>query len=192
MVHSGEGATDPEAEASRIGVRAFRRLGGPQNRGLLVADPPIPGRDERPLPHTGLGVARGLLVRVVVVAEPRVGQRPSASHHPFLDVLAVDLASRHHSAAAVGGRACMAGPALAVGMLDQFVARRGPAGPALALAVEAELIDRRRVDGAEPDTAGSDQDGIAVADLRVPVMSAACATTGRTSAIVASRNFRRI
>ena len=51
------------------------------------------------------GIARGLLVRVVVVARPRVGKRPSARHHPFLDVLAVDLASRHQPAAAVGGRA---------------------------------------------------------------------------------------
>src|ERR1700722_3130803 len=60
----------------------------------------------------------------------------------------------------------MAGPALVVGMLDELVAGGDPAGPALALAVEAELIDGWRVDGAEPDTGGPDQDRIALANLR--------------------------
>src|SRR3984957_5548604 len=147
-------------------MRALRRLGGAQDGGLLVADPPIPRRDERALPHAGLDVARGLLVLVIVVAEPHIGQRPSVSHHPFLDVLAVDFASRHNSPAAVGSLVGVAGPALVVGMLDEFVAGRSPAGPALALAVQAKLIDRRRIDAAETNPAGSDHDGIALANLR--------------------------
>src|SRR6516162_3419814 len=49
------------------------------------------------------------------------------------------------SPAAVGGPE-MTGPALALNMLDQLVARGNAAGPALALGVEAELVDRGRVD----------------------------------------------
>src|ERR1700741_4323410 len=116
-------------------MRTFRRLGGAEDRGLLVADPPIPRRDERALPHAGLGFARGLLVILIVVGEARIGERPAASHQPFLDVLAVDLAARHQPAAAVVSLAGMAGPALVVGMLDEFVARGDAAGPALAFVV---------------------------------------------------------
>src|ERR1700691_5929167 len=90
MVHSGDGATDPEAEASRMAFALSGGLVAPKMVVFLLAAPPIPGRDERALPHAGLGVARGLLVLVIVVAEPHIGQRPAASHHPFLDVLAVD------------------------------------------------------------------------------------------------------
>src|SRR5664279_766599 len=118
------------------GVGVGRRLGGAENGGLLVADPPVPRRDERALPHPGLGLARGLFVVVVIVGEPHIGQRPAALHQPFLDVLAVDLAARHDAAAAVGGLAHMAGPALVAGMLDQLVARGDAAGPALAGIVE--------------------------------------------------------
>src|SRR3569832_949321 len=117
-------------------MRAFRRLGCAEDSRLLVADPPVPGCDERPLPHAGLGCARGFLVLVIVVREARISERPAATHHPFLDVLAVDLASCHDPAAPVGILAGMAGPVLVVGMLDQFVARVDAAGPALALAVE--------------------------------------------------------
>ena len=95
MVQSGEGATDPDADASRIALAFCGRLGGAENGRLLVADAPVPRRDERALPHPGLGLARGLFVGVVVMGNPRIGQRPAVRHQPFLDVLAVDLAARH-------------------------------------------------------------------------------------------------
>src|SRR5581483_3563394 len=136
-------------------MRAFRRLGGAEDGRLLVADPPIPGRDERALPHAGLGLARRFLVLVIVVREPRVRQRPAAPHHPFLDVLAVDVASRHDPAATVGGCAWMTGPRLVLCVLDQFVARRDAAGPALAFVVEAKLVDRGRIDAAKTNSIGS-------------------------------------
>src|SRR5882724_10228667 len=149
-------------------MRILRRLGGAEDGGLLVADPPVPGCDERALPHADLGLARGFLVIVIVMGEPRIGQRPSIPHHPFLDVLAVDLASRDHPAAAIRGLAQMAGPALVVGMLDEFVARGDAAGPALAAMVEAKLIHRRRVDAAEPNPGAADLDVVALADFRDP------------------------
>src|SRR6266404_7269861 len=96
-----------------------------------------------------------------------IGQSPTAFHHPFLDVLAVDLAPRHLAAAAVGPD-WMAGPGLVVGVMRKFVARSDAAGPALALGVEAKLIDRRRVDPAQPDSRGADLDQMALADLRHP------------------------
>src|SRR6267142_3712813 len=136
-------------QQDRVGTGG--RLGGPENGGLLVADAPVPRRDEGALPHPGLGLARLLFVGVVIMGNPRIGQGPAVSHQPFLDVLAVDVTSRHGAAAAVGGLAGVTGPALVVGMLDEFVARGDPAGPALALGVEAQLIHRRRVDPAEAD-----------------------------------------
>src|SRR6476619_5883286 len=106
-----------------MGVR--RRLGGAQNGCLLVADAPVPRRDERALPHPGLGLARGLLLALVVARDPRQRQRPPVRHQPFLDVLAVGLAARHGAAAAVGDAPDMTGPVLAAETLDQFVARGG-------------------------------------------------------------------
>src|SRR6202044_3262171 len=105
------------------------------------------------------------LVIGVVVRKPRVGERPAVSHHPFLDVLTIDLASRHEPAAAVVILAAMASPGLVIGMLDEFVARCNPAGPAFALAVEAKLIGRRRVDAAESNSVGPDHHRVTFADL---------------------------
>src|SRR6478735_2860509 len=108
----------------------LRRPGRAEDLRLLVAHAPVPGRDEGALPHAGLGLARGLLVGLVVVRDAGVGERPAARDQPFLDVLAVGLAARHDAAAAVGGTG-VAGPGLVAGMLDQLVARGGAAGPAL-------------------------------------------------------------
>ena len=165
MVQSGDGATGPEADASRIALAFSGGLAAPRIVGLLVADAPVPWRDERALPHPGLGFARGFFVGLVVAGDPDEGQRPAARHHPFLDVFAVDLAARDGAAAAIG-RAGVAGPALVADMLDQFVARRDAAGPAFAVGVEAELIDRRRVDAAQANAAVADLDLIAIADFR--------------------------
>src|SRR6202034_2985236 len=106
----------------------------------------------------------GFLVGIVIMRETDIGQRPSALDHPFLDVLAVDLAARDLPAAAVG-LDDMAAPALAADMLDEFVARGDAAGPALAAVVEAELIHRRRVDPAQSDSAVADDDLVAFADF---------------------------
>src|SRR4029077_8085666 len=146
-------------------MRIGGRLGGAENCGLLVADAPVPRRDEGALPHAGLGLARGGLVGIVVVGYAGKGQRPAVLHHPFLDVLAVDLAARHDAAAAVHVLARVTGPALVVDMLDQFVTRRDAAGPALAIIVEAKLIHRRRVDTTQPDAAIADLHLVAFADL---------------------------
>ena len=154
------------------------RLGGAEDGGLLVADPPVPRRDEGALPHPGLGLARSFLIGIVIVRNPDIRQRPAVHHHPFLDVLAVDLAARHVAAAAVG-LAHMAGPGLVVDMLDQFVARRHAAGPALAAIVEAELVDGRRVDAAQANAAGADHDLSPSRIFGTPVMSAACASAGQ-------------
>src|SRR5436305_11726830 len=97
--------------------------------------------------------------------EAQIGQRPAVPHHPFLDVLAVDLASRDQTSATIGALD-MTGPALLAGMLDEFVARGGAAGPAFAAGVKAELIGRRRVDAAEANAAVADLDLVAVANLR--------------------------
>src|SRR6266480_5432177 len=93
------------------------------------------------------------------------GQRPSVLHQPFLDVLAVGFASRHQTAATVDDLTAATDPGLVVGVLDQFVARGDAAGPALAVGVEAELIDRGRVDPAQTDAARADLDLVALADL---------------------------
>src|SRR5882757_1620252 len=147
------------------GIGIFRRLGRAENGGLLVADPPDPRRDERALPHPGFCLTRGFFVRFVVFGKSHIGQRPAARYQPFLDVFAIDLATRDRAAAAIG-RAGMAGPALVAGALDQFVARRNPAGPALAMGVEAELVRRRRVDATEPDAGIADHDLVGLADFR--------------------------
>src|SRR6266700_3454634 len=99
------------------------------------------------------------------MGEAHIGQRPAVRHHPFPDVLAVDLAARHDAAAPIGALD-MTGPALVLDVLGKFVARGGTAGPAFALGVEAELIGRRRVDAAKPDPAVADLDLVAVADFR--------------------------
>src|SRR5467141_3388599 len=129
----GRGRDRSRSRCQQNRVGAGGRLGGAENGRLLVADAPVPRRDERALPHPGLGLARRLLVGIVVLGKPRIGQGPAVSHHPFLNVLAVDLAPRHGAAAAVGDLAGMTGPALVVGMLDELVARGDAAGPALAL-----------------------------------------------------------
>src|SRR5258708_1556746 len=131
-------------QQDRVGTGG--RLGGPENGGLLVADAPVPRRDEGALPHPGLGLARLLFVGIVIMGNPRIGQGPAVSHQPFLDVVAVDVTSRHGAAAAVDGLAGVTGPALVVGMLDEFVARGDPAGPALALGGEAPPIHPRPLD----------------------------------------------
>src|SRR5882762_6548661 len=129
MVQSGEGATDPDADASRMAL-AFS--GG-------LTDP-----------------------RIAVFL---LRKRQSLLHQPFLNVLAVDLASGHQTAAPVDDLTAAADPGLVVGVLDQFVARGGAAGPALAVGVEAELIDRGCIDAAEPDAGVADQDMVALADF---------------------------
>src|SRR5712671_1205473 len=149
-------------QEDRVGVGG--RLGGPENGRLLVADAPVPRRDEGALPHAGLGLARLLFIAVVIVRNPRIGQGPAVSHQPFLDVLAIDLTPRHGAAAAVDDLAGVTGPALVVGVLDQLVARGDAAGPALALGVEAELVHRRRIDPAEADPGVADLDVVALAD----------------------------
>ena len=164
MVQSGEGATGPEADASRIAWAFSGGLIGAEDRRLLVADAPVPRRDEGALPHAGLGFARGFFVGIVVMGDARIGQRPSVPHHPFLDVLAVDLAMRHLPAAPLG-LADVAGPALVVGVVDEFVARGDAAGPAFARGVEAKLVHRRRIDPGETDLGGADLDLIAFADF---------------------------
>src|ERR1700757_3543911 len=100
-------------------MRSFWRLGSAENRGLLVAHPPVPGRDEGALPHAGLGVASGGLVGVIVVRDAGVGQRPAASPQPFLDVLTVDLAARHGAAAPID-RSGVADPVLALGIFGEL------------------------------------------------------------------------
>ena len=151
-------------QQDRLGT--LRRLDGAENGGLLVADAPVPRRDERALPHPGLGLARGLLVALVIVRDPRERQRPAVRHQPFLDVLAVGLAARHYAAAAIRNGPGMTGPALSTEAFCQFVARGGAAGPALALGVEAELIGGRRVDAAQTDAVVADLEMIAFTDFR--------------------------
>jgi hypothetical protein len=60
----------------------------------------------------------------------------------------------------------MTAPALSPEAFCQFVARGRAAGPALALGIEAELIDRWRVDAAQPDAVIADLELIAFADFR--------------------------
>src|SRR5258708_34202795 len=93
------------------------------------------------------------------------GQRPSVLHQPFLNVLAVDLASRHQTAATVDDLTAATDPGLVVGVLDQFVARGNAAGPALAVVVEAELIHRGRIDSTETDTGITELDIVALGDF---------------------------
>src|ERR1700744_5942128 len=91
----------PGGRGQQDRVRVWRRLGRAQYRRLLVADTPVPWRDEGARPHPGLGFARGLLVGVVVMGAWEKGQPPAVLHHPFLDVLAVDSAARDITAAAI-------------------------------------------------------------------------------------------
>src|SRR6202035_2354873 len=78
-----------------------------------------------------------------------------------------DRASRHVAAAAIGSLD-VAGPALLVGVVNEFVARGDAAGPALAGVVEAKLVDRGRIDAAQANARAADHDLIALADLRHP------------------------
>src|SRR6202022_1008962 len=73
----GRGSDRSRGRRQKDGVGIRRRLGGAENGGLLVAAPPVPWRDEGALPHPGLGLARGLFVRIVIMGNPRTGQRPS-------------------------------------------------------------------------------------------------------------------
>jgi hypothetical protein len=50
--------------------------------------------------------------------------------------------------------------------MNELVARRDPAGPAFAGIVEAELVDRRRIDPAQANARAADHDLIAIVDLR--------------------------
>src|SRR3569832_2948294 len=97
----GRGRNGPRrrSEQDRLGI--WRRLGGAEGGGLLVAHPPVPGRDDGALPHPRFGFARRLFDRLVVLGQAGVGQRPAVLHQPFLDVLAIDLAARDLAAAAV-------------------------------------------------------------------------------------------
>src|SRR5690242_11187762 len=128
----GRGRNGSGCRGEQDRVRIGRRLGSSENGRLLVANAPVPRRDERALPHPHLGLARGLLVALVVARDPCQRQRPAVRHQPFLDVLAVGLAARHRAAAAIGYRPGMTGPVLAAEALCQLVARGGAAGPALA------------------------------------------------------------
>src|SRR5262249_6610650 len=133
------------SRSQQDGAGVLRRLGCAKDRGLLVAHAPVPWREEGALPHPGLGLARRMLVGLIITRDAGKGERPAVRHHPFLDVLAVGFAARHGAAAAIE-RAAVAGPAPVAEMLDQLVARGNAAGPALALRVEAQLVGRRRVD----------------------------------------------
>src|SRR5271156_4797347 len=111
---------------------ALGRLGGSENHRLLVADAPVPWRDEGALPHAGLGLARRLFVRIVIMGKTHIAERPSVLHHPLLDVLAIALATGNAAPAPVD-LADVTGPGLVVGVVDECVARGDAAGPALAL-----------------------------------------------------------
>src|SRR3984957_1583757 len=63
----GRGRHRSRGRRQQNGVGGWRRLDGAEDGRLLVADAPVPRRDEGALPHPGLGLARGLLVGVVVV-----------------------------------------------------------------------------------------------------------------------------
>src|ERR1700679_4201548 len=57
-VGRGSDRSRSRRQQDRVGV--LRRLGGSENDRLLVADAPVPWRDERAPPHAGLGLVRGL------------------------------------------------------------------------------------------------------------------------------------
>src|SRR3984957_9309786 len=116
------GRDRPRSRCQQDRMGALRWLGGSQDHRLLVADAPVPRRDERALPHAGLGLARGLFVGIVIVGNARIAERPPVLHHPLLDVLAIDLAMGNAAAAPVG-LADMTGPALVAGVVNEFVAR---------------------------------------------------------------------
>src|SRR4051794_37286622 len=73
----GRGRDRSGGRGQQNGVGMGRRFDGAENGGLLVADAPIPWRDERALPHARLGLARGLFVGVVIMRETDKGQRPT-------------------------------------------------------------------------------------------------------------------
>src|SRR4051812_41171159 len=73
----GRGRDRSRGRGQQNGVGMGRRFDGAENGGLLVADAPVPWRDERALPHPGLGLARGLFVGVVIMRETDKGQRPT-------------------------------------------------------------------------------------------------------------------
>src|SRR4029453_13197283 len=83
-VGRGRHRSRSRCEQDRFGI--FRRLDRAENGGLLVADAPVPWRDERALPHAGLGLARGLLVALVVVRDSRQRQRPTVRPQPLLNI----------------------------------------------------------------------------------------------------------
>src|SRR4029078_1356035 len=104
MVQSGDGATGPDADASRIALAFSGGLIAPrmvvfllrtrQSHGAMNARCHIPDsrrRAQRALPHPCLGRARAVLVPLVVVRAACGRQRPAVRHQPFLDVLAVGL-----------------------------------------------------------------------------------------------------
>src|ERR1700761_6799816 len=114
----------------------WRRFGCAEDRRLLVADTPVPWRDEGALPHPGLGFTRRFLVSLVFVGTSCIGQRPAAADQPFLDVFAAHFAFCHGAAAAVDPLG-VAAPALVGGVVCEFVARGNATGPAFAFGIKA-------------------------------------------------------
>src|SRR6478672_13196588 len=74
-VGRGRDRSRRRCQENRVGARGW--LGGAENGRLLVADAPVPRRDERALPHPGLGLARRLLVGNVIVGDADESQRPA-------------------------------------------------------------------------------------------------------------------
>lgn len=105
------------------------------------------------------------LIGIIGVRVAHERQRPAAPNHPFLDILAADLACRERAPISIGA-GDVAGPGLVASVPHELVARGDPAGPTLAFFIKTKLIGFRRVDAGEADFRRIDLDGIAIDDAR--------------------------
>ena len=143
-VGRGRDRAGSRGQRDRIGI--VRRLHGraEDSGSSLLRTRQSHGAMKAPCHIPAFGLARSGLF-VALRSLWRCGQRPA----PSRSSPAISGCPRHRPsqratrAAAAVDRAGAGSPALAAGVLGQFVARRSAAGPALALGVEAELIDRR-------------------------------------------------
>jgi hypothetical protein len=131
-------------------LRIRRHAERAENNRLFIPMPPIPRCNECARLNASFGLARHNFISIVVVRVADERQRPSRSHHPGANVLALYEAFSQRAPISVGAnKVALPGPA--GGIFDQFITRGDAAGPALTLGIKAYLISFWRVDASEAD-----------------------------------------
>src|SRR5205085_2432014 len=88
---------------------------------------------------------------------------PGRSHHPAIDVDAVDVATRQRTAVFVDA-GDVARPPTIMRKFNKLVARSDPASPFLAFGIKTELVCFGRVHAVQTNLGGANLNGIAIND----------------------------